>query len=145
MDILDSIKKDHRQIETVFSEIETAQDSQKLYNCFNQLYEEINLHAEVEAKIFYPALEDCGNKELVAAAKEEHDEAKKLLEEIEFLSPTSEEFKVKIKELKQMIQEHIQEEENELFSIFSQYIDPEKRSKLGTEFTSFRTQLQSEI
>ncbi len=147
MDILDLIKKDHRKIETLFSAIETTDDTQKLYECFNQLYEEINLHADVEEQTFYPAIRDyCEDtEEMVDEAQNDHHEAKQLLEEIEFLSPTSAEFKQKIRELKQLIQQHVQEEENELFSQARQCMSEEKRSQLGTEFEAVKRQLQSEM
>jgi len=146
MDILDFIKKDHRQIDTLFSEIEATDDTQKLYHCFNQLYEEINLHAEVESQTFYPAIRECTDSDgLVNEAQKEHDQAKQLLEEIEFLSPTSEEFKAKIRELKQVIQHHVQEEENEIFSQVRQYMNEEKRAQLGREFEAVKSKLHSEM
>jgi hemerythrin superfamily protein len=52
MDILDLIRKDRRQVETLFKEIENTSDNQELYNCFNKLYKEINLHTKVEEQIF---------------------------------------------------------------------------------------------
>lgn len=146
MDILDLIKKDHRKVETLFSEIETADDTQKLYKCFNQLYEEISLHAEVEAQTFYPAIRECGDTgELIDTAQKEHGEAKQLLEEIESLSPTSEEFKAKIRDLKQVIQHHVQEEENQVFSQARQCMTQEKRSQLGSEFEMVKSKLHQEI
>jgi hemerythrin superfamily protein len=147
MDILDLIKKDHRKIETLFSAIETTDDTQKLYECFNQLYEEINLHAEVEEQTFYPAiLEYCENtEEVIDEAQNDHDEAKQLLEEIESLSPTSAEFKQKIRELKQVIQHHVQSEENQVFSSARQCITEEERSQLGSDFEAVKSQLQSDM
>ena len=147
MDILDLIKKDHRQIETLFSEVETTDDTQKLYQCFNQLYEEISLHTEVEEQTFYPAIRDyCEDAdELVDEAQGQHDEAKQLLEEIESLSPTSAEFQAKIRELKQAIQHHVQEEETQVFSQARQCMSEAKRLQLGNEFEAVKSQLQSEM
>ena len=146
MDILDLIKKDHRKVETLFSDIESTDDPQKLYECFNQLYEEISLHAEAEEQIFYPAVRDCENtEELVDEAQNEHDEAKQMLEELEDFSPTSAEFQQKISQLKQIIQHHVQSEENEVFSQVRECMSAEEREQLGSEFEAVKSQLQSEL
>jgi len=65
---------------------------------------------------FHPAIRNCKNtKELVEVAQEER-KAKQMLEEVEYLSPTSGEFKQKIAELKRLIQHHLHAEENGIFS-----------------------------
>jgi hemerythrin superfamily protein len=142
MDVLDLIKAEHRQIETLFSEIESTDDTYKLYECFNQLSNGLNLHAEVEEQTFYPAIRNCKNtKELVEVAQEEHDKAKQMLEELEYLSPTSGEFKQKIAELKQLIQHHLHEEENEVFSQVRECMSQEEREQLGSEFEAVKSKL----
>lgn len=146
MDVLDLIKADHRQVETLFSEIESTDDPHKLYKSFNQLYNALNVHAEVEEQTFYPAIRHCEDiEELVNAAQLEHDEAKQMLEDLASLSPTSAEFKQKISELKQAIQHHIQEEENKVFSQVRKCMSQEEREELSSEFQAVKSQLQSEI
>ncbi|MBV8887136.1 MAG: hemerythrin domain-containing protein [Chroococcidiopsidaceae cyanobacterium CP_BM_RX_35] len=143
MDILDLIKNEHRQIEALFSEIETVNDTAKLYKSFNQLSEEINLHTEVEAQTFYSAIRQWGKNELIDTAQREHNEVRRMLEEIESLSPTSEEFQAQVQALKQLFQHHIQEEENELFSQVRQYINEAKRTQMASEFASAKSKLAS--
>ncbi len=146
MDILDLIKKDHCQVETLFKEIENSNNNQELYDRFNELYKEINLHAKVEEQTFYPAIcEYEDNNQLVNEAQKEHDEAKELLEEIASLSPASTEFEKKIRQLKEAIQHHVQEEEKEMFSLVSECMSAEEREQLGREFTASKSQLQNEI
>lgn len=146
MDVLDLIKAEHRQVETLFSEIESADETHKLYQCFNQLFNALNIHAEVEEQTFYPAIRHCQDtEELVDAAQEDHDEAKEILEELESLSPTSAEFKQKIRELKQVIQQHVQEEENEVFSQVRECMSLKEREQLCNEFEAAKSKLQSEM
>ncbi len=146
MDILDLIRKDHRQVETLFKEIENTNNNQELYDRFNELYKEINLHAKVEEQTFYPAIRESGDhNQLVNEAQKEHDEAKELLEEIASLSPASTEFEQKIRQLKEAIQHHVQEEEKEVFPLVSECMSAEEREQLGREFTTSKSQLQNEI
>lgn len=146
MDILDLIRKDHRQVETLFKEIENTNNNQELYDRFNELYKEINLHAKVEEQTFYPAIRESGDhNQLVSGAQKEHDKAKELLEEIASLSPASIEFEQKIRQLKEAIQHHVQEEEKEVFPLVSECMNAEEREQLGREFTTSKSQLQNEI
>lgn len=146
MDILDLIRKDHRQVETLFKEIENTNNNQELYDRFNELYKEINLHAKVEEQTFYPAIRESGDhNQLVSEAQKEHDKAKELLEEIASLSPASIEFEQKIRQLKEAIQHHVQEEEKEVFPLVSECMNAEEREQLGREFTTSKSQLQNEI
>jgi hemerythrin superfamily protein len=146
MDVLELIKADHRFVESLVSKIENAEDTHKLYDSFNQLYEALNVHTEVEEQVFYPAIRNSIDTEnLVDEAQKEHNEAKQMLEDVSSLSPTSAEFKAKIQELKQAIQHHIQEEENEVFSQVRQCMSQEERSQLGSEFEVVKSKLQTEI
>lgn len=147
MDILDLIKKEHRKVEALFSEIESTEDTQKLYEGFNQLYEEISLYVEVKEQVFYPAIrKHCEDtEELVGEAQKEHDQVKQLLEEMESLSPTSKEFQAKIRELKQVIQHYTKEEENQVFLRVRESMSNETRIRLGSEFEQVKKKLQSEM
>lgn len=146
MDVLDLIKADHRQVETLFSEIESTDEPHKLYECFNQLYNALNVHVEVKEQIFYPAIRNCQDtEELVDEAQQEHSKAKQMLEDLEYLSPTSVEFKQKIGELKQAIQHHVQEQENEVFSKVRECMSQKEREQLGSKFEALKRKLRSEI
>lgn len=146
MDVLELIKADHLQVENLFSEIGSTDDTHKLYQCFNKLYNELNVHAEVEEQTFYPAIRRCqGTEKLVDVAQDEHEEARQMLEELASLSPTSVEFKQKISELRRIIQHHVQSEENEVFSRVRDCMSEEARSQLGSEFQAVKSRVQSEM
>ena len=146
MDVLQLIKADHRQVETLCSEIESTDEPRKLYKSFNQLYNALNVHLEVKEQIFYPAIRHCQDIEgLVDTAQQQHEEAKQMLEELASLSPTSAEFKQKIGQLKQVIQHHVQQEENEVFAQVRGCMTSEEREQLGEEFEAVKSKLQTEM
>lgn len=145
MDIFELIKTDHRQVEELFSQIESAKDSKKLDQYYKQIYSELNIHAQAEELTFYPTMRDHeGTEELVEEAEEEHTEVKVLLEQMKSLEPTSAEFKAKIKELKAAVEHHVQEEENEIFSQVRQCMSDEELNQLATEFQEVKNRLQHE-
>jgi hemerythrin superfamily protein len=146
MDVFDLIKADHRQVEKLFSQIETAKDAAQKYDYFNQLYQELNLHAETEELVFYPAMREYEEtQDLVEAAEAEHVEAKELLEEIQYLSPESAEFKHKISQLKQAVQDHVEEEENEIMPKVSQSMNKKELQQLAQEFKQTKSRIQEDM
>lgn len=67
-----------------------------------------------------------------------------MLEDIESFSPISDEFKQKLSELKQAIQHHVQEEENEVFTQVQESMSKAEREQLGNDFEAVKSQQQSE-
>ena len=57
MDPFELLKTDHRNVEQLFSELESA-DGKKKLTVFKQIKTELELHTHIEEKIFYPALEE---------------------------------------------------------------------------------------
>ncbi len=146
MDIFETIKHDHRQVEELFSEIENTKDSKKLSSLFHKIYQELNLHAKVEELTFYPSMREYEEtEELLEEAEEEHNQVKILLEELQSLNPTSSEFKEKIGKLKTAVQHHIQEEEEEVFPKVRQSMSEEELDELSQEFEETKSKLQKEM
>jgi hemerythrin superfamily protein len=145
MDIFELIKIDHRKVEELFSQIEGTKDSKKLDQYFKQIYSELNLHSQVEELTFYPTMRDHeGTEELLEEAEQEHTEVKVLLEQMKSLEPGSSEFKAKIKELKEAVEHHVQEEENEVFPKVRQCMSDEELKQLAAEFQEVKNRLQHE-
>ena len=145
-DILELITTDHREVEQLFAQIEGASKLEQLYECFNQLYKELNLHSRAEELVFYPALREYEDTdEMIEEAESEHEEAAALLEELKALSPDSPEFQDKVAELKEAVLHHVQEEESEVFETARDCLEPQQLTQLGQEFRQAKTKLEAEI
>lgn len=143
--ILSLIEAEHRQVEKLFAEVEKA-DSNELYECFNEIYKALTLHARSEELVFYPAMREYEETaQYIEEAEAEHEEAKILLEEIKSLKPTDSEFKTKIKSLKKAVQHHVQEEESEIFKAISECMSDKQLSALGQEFQKTKAKLEEEV
>lgn len=146
MDIFELIKADHRKAESLFSEIEQTDESQKLDQYFKQLYQELNLHTQTEELTFYPAMRDHERtRKLVVKAEKEHNTVKIILKQIKSMDSASSEFKVKIRELKEAVGHHVQEEENKVFPQICQNINNEELQQLAQKFQETRTKLQKKL
>ncbi len=146
MDILELIAADHRTVDTLFAEIESAEDIETLYEICNQLYEELSFHTEAEDAVFYPALQAFEAVDaLLREAEDEHVEIKDLLEEIKTLSPSSPQFRAKITDLKAAVQHHVEEEESQLFTIARELMSQEDLEVLSDEFEGVKNEVKEAI
>jgi hypothetical protein len=80
----------------------------------------LQVHAQIEEEIFYPACEGKVEEELLKEAFVEHDGAKVLIAEIIAGEPSDEFYDAKVKVLQEQIEHHVQEEEKRLEGLFSQ-------------------------
>jgi hemerythrin-like domain-containing protein len=74
------------------------------------------VHAEIEEDIFYPAMREALDDELLLdQAEVEHAAARELIEQIESMDPGAALYDAKVLVLGEYIDHHVQEEENEIF------------------------------
>jgi hemerythrin superfamily protein len=114
------LKQDHRTVKELFSEYaklgEGAREEKE--RLFREINEELTIHAEIEERLFYPAVRDVKTDEaedLVNEAVEEHLIVKTLLEELSALQPGDAQFDSKMKVLRDSVEHHAAEEEKEMF------------------------------
>jgi len=131
MDAFELLKADHRKVEELFEQLESASGKSKL-GVFNQIKAELELHTQLEEKIFYPALEKPSEThDLTLEAYEEHDVVKKLLRELSRAKTPNEEWEAKAKVLQESVEHHVEEEENEFFPKADQALSHEEDETLG--------------
>lgn len=130
MDAFQLLKEDHRKVEELFSELESASGKEKL-DVFKQIKTELELHTHIEEKIFYPALEEPKEThDLALEAYEEHAVVKKLLTELNRARTANEEWEAQAKVLQENVEHHVQEEENELFRKANKALSEEELEEL---------------
>jgi hypothetical protein len=111
---------DHRKVEKLFSDYESASGDSRKRDIANQICTELKVHAMIEEEIFYPALEGKIEDDLLKEAYVEHDGAKVLINQIEAGGPDEEFYDAKVTVLKEEIEHHVKEEEKERDNMFQQ-------------------------
>lgn len=146
MQIFELLKKDHRKVEKLFSEIEETNDSKKREKLFEQIGQELSLHAEAEELTFYPAMREYEKTDaLIEEAEEEHVEVKVMLEEMKSLDVKSPEFARKLLDIKTAVQHHVEEEENSVFPSVAECMNEKELEQLADEFRKTKSHLQEEM
>ena len=131
MDPFKLLEADHRNVEKLFTQLESAQGAAKL-RVFEQIRTELELHTHIEEKIFYPALEKPEEThDLTLEAYEEHAVVKTLLKELGRAKTANDEWEAQAKVLKENVEHHVEEEENELFQKAEDALNQEDLEALG--------------
>lgn len=144
MDAFSLLKEDHRRVEELFKQLESATGKKKL-TVFEQIKTELELHTHIEEKIFYPALEEPKQThDLTLEAYEEHDVVKRLLRELGRAKTADDEWEAKAKVLQENVEHHVEEEENELFKKAAAVLGQEEIEALGEELETEKMRKQGQ-
>lgn len=123
MDAITMLKDDHKTVKKLFREFEKADEGRKK-RIADQIVEELSVHSALEEQIFYPAArESLPDGDTVLEAVEEHHVVAWICSELMGMDTDDERFEPKVIVMKEMVEHHIKEEEDEMF--------PKMREALG--------------
>ncbi len=116
-DAISMLKDDHRKVEGLFKQYESADDKRSKGSIARQICEELDVHAKIEESVFYPAAkrEVKEARDAINEGFVEHSAVKRLVKEIQAMAPTDEMFDAKVTVLIEFVKHHVREEENEMF------------------------------
>lgn len=143
MNIIEIITQDHRKVDTLFSEIENTSDRKKQEEFFGQIYKDLTAHAEAEEEVVYPAIRS--EFPHVQHLYDEQAEMKQLLQQIKSSNASSPQFMEMIQRLKKMVQDHVKDEENNMFSKFRQNMNEEQMERLASQFKEAKKRIQQDM
>jgi hypothetical protein len=117
--IIEMLKADHKKVKKAFKDfekLEPQQDPESAQAIVEQTLADIEVHAELEEQVFYPAARQAiKDEELMEEAEVEHMTAKVLIEQLKGMSGEDEKFAATFKVLGEYINHHVKEEEGEMF------------------------------
>ncbi|MCT7966577.1 hemerythrin domain-containing protein [Laspinema sp. D1] len=143
MNILEILYEDHRKVDTLFMEIENTSDAKKREEFFGQIYKDLTAHAEAEEEVVYPAIRAQLPK--VQHLYNEQAEMKQLLESIKSSNGSDASFMTRVKQLKDMVQHHVKEEENDMFNKFRQTMNEAQMQQLSKQFKEAKSRIQQSM
>jgi len=93
---------------------------------------ELDVHAQIEETIFYPALKEADEThDIILEGYEEHKVVKTLLAELDALPKDQEEWGAKLKVLQENVEHHVEEEEGEMFTNARKVLSKDQAEELG--------------
>ena len=151
MNALDLLKQDHETVRELLDRLEktTERAVKSRAEMLQKLQLELQIHTALEEEIFYPAYTQAGGKEeavMAAEAKEEHRTVDSLvLPDLMNTDPGSIPFTGRLKVLKELLEHHIEEEEEELFPQAQKLLDKTRLDELGQAMKSRKDELKKTL
>ncbi len=121
------LESQHREVEALFKKLESGADRAGV---LEKLANSLAAHMAIEQDIFYPAIKQVDD-DLVNEAFEEHSIAEVALKRLLATGPDDEVFSARVTALKEVIEHHVSEEEDELFPEVDKALSDETNEKLG--------------
>ena len=130
MKATDLLEKQHRRAEACFKKLEAGKGDPA--PVLKQLADELTAHMMIEETIFYPAIRRV-DEDMVFESFEEHAIASFALARLLSCEPTDQRFQARVTALKELIEHHVEEEEEELFPAVEKKIAGDALEELGAE------------
>jgi hemerythrin superfamily protein len=145
MKIQDILRMDHQKAKTLISEIEGSNNPQKMQEYFEQLSADLSVHSEAEEQVVYPTVRPFFGDRDTQELYDDQAQLKSILKEMASMSPTSQDFKSRLQQVKQMVNEHTGEEENQMFAAIRNNCSDEQQQQMATRFKEAKKQLQTKM
>jgi hemerythrin superfamily protein len=145
MNIQTLIRLDHNKVNTIYTEMGATNDPQKLQEYFGQMYKDLMAHSVAEEQVVYPQVRSFYGNDNTQELYDEQADMKRRLDEIKAISPSSPEFKDKVKQLMDVVGDHIRQEESTMFAAIDNNCSKEQKEQMATQFKEAKAKLQQEM
>jgi iron-sulfur cluster repair protein YtfE (RIC family) len=144
-DIINMLREDHDRVRKLLTELTetTERAAKRRPELLQKIEREVLQHMRLEEQLFYPALKDSNGRQslhLYYEALEEHRAVNALvLPDLKGMEPTSGAFTGRAKVLRDIIEHHMVEDENRLFPLAQDTMDPALFEQLAAQAVEFKT------
>ena len=116
-DWMDALKAEHEMTLAIFDKIEATTDDQRMMrsHLLAKLKAALGKHAIEEEMVIYPALRQANETDQADELNSDHGYVKTYLYELETMANDDPQWLARVRDFRTMIEEHMREEENEIF------------------------------
>jgi hemerythrin-like domain-containing protein len=122
------LESQHRKVEALFKKLEGGRSDPT--TVLEELANSLAAHMAIEQEIFYPRIKEV-ESDLVNESFEEHAVAELALKRLLMTDPDEEAFQARVTTLKELIEHHVEEEEQELFPKVEKALEDDDLAQLG--------------
>jgi hemerythrin superfamily protein len=130
------LKGQHREVKGLFKSVEGSKGARERRLLLERIGQALKIHTAIEEKIFYPAVREIGTgkaEDLVLESLEEHHVVDLVLAELPQVDPSDERFEAKMTVLKELVEHHAEEEEEEMFPVAERKLGEDQLRELGQQ------------
>ncbi|NNM77544.1 hypothetical protein HJG53_11555 [Sphingomonas sp. ID1715] len=147
MEITKALKTDHQQLKKLIRAVNKSEDGEERKRLFTEFAELLTRHSKAEEKVVYDALIATGEEEEQESGHEgytEHMLAETLLKKLKAgADPMSPEWSAEAKVMMEILEHHIEEEEDEIFAQVKEDFDTAERKEMGDAFEAQKEKVKA--
>jgi len=146
MDPFEMLEEDHENVKKLLGELEdtTERGVKTREELFAKIKQEMLVHETLEEELLYPTLKEHDKtKEVSLEGFEEHHVVNEIMAELEETPVDDEKWAAKFAVMKENIEHHIEEEEEEMFKKARQVLDRQEIDALGERMEQRKKELQA--
>ena len=148
MNALDMLEEDHENVKKLLEDLDstTERGVKTRQDLFARIKKEMQVHETIEEEILYPALKDHPKaKEVVLEGYEEHHVVDQIMGELEKVPFDDETWGAKLSVMKENIEHHIEEEEDDMFPKAREIFDQGELEELGARMEERKKAVETEL
>ena len=138
--ITNMIRMDHTHVVAAFHQFQADTPARVKKGLADNICLALEVHAQLEEEIFYPALREVSPDEALQKAQPEHDEMRRLIAQLRALQPGEPAFDSTLLELMQCVLHHVADEETQLLPKAERLLAGQL-NEMGARMTKRRLQL----
>jgi hypothetical protein len=148
MNAITLLEDDHKKVKKLLEEGDdtTERAIKTRGELFAKIKKEMTVHERIEEEIFYPALKEHPKaKEVVLEGYEEHHVVNQILSELEGTPVDDERWAAKFSVMKENIEHHIEEEEDDMFKKAKNVFDDDELESLGDRMATLKKEAEAAL
>jgi hypothetical protein len=136
MNIFEQIRQDHKTQRLLLDDlIATKGETQTRKDIFEQLKHQLKVHADAEERYFYkPLFGEDFTQDKARHSIAEHEEIDELLEKLDDINMDSASWLATAKTLKERVEHHLDEEEQEVFQMAGKVLEKSEKKELAESY-----------
>jgi hypothetical protein len=138
--ITNMIRMDHTHVLTTFHQYQVDTSPRIKKGLADTICVALEIHAQLEEEIFYPAMRSIADTEFVQKSVPEHDQMRRLITQLRNLEPGHASYDETFYELMNTVMHHVADEETLLLPTAERVL-ADRLGELGAEMTKRRLQL----
>ena len=132
--VFDILKKEHDKTLELFKQTQSKRVDHG--NVFSQIRTDLTIHMDGEERLLYPVLKEKEpTRDKTLEGWEEHTYIKIVLNDLVGMPREDERWQAKLTVLREMVEHHIEDEEENLFKKAKKVITKEQADRIGTDYT----------
>lgn len=136
------IRMDHTHVLASFHQYKTSSSPRVKQGLVNTVCLALEVHAQLEEEIFYPAMRGVSDLEFLREAPAEHDEMRRLITRLRTMAPTDPEYDETFMTLMRDVMHHVADEETRLLPEAERLLQG-RLGELGAKMTRRRLALMA--